>query len=140
MFQEESMNFVRDVTTGLYLPPHHSGDLRNMDIPAFRAANISTDLDRKAYVPIVGLGYAVAQFAYGWFELYKGCISLDKERLYDGMRDIFRGGIQSMPVVGFWAMGLYDIQSGYLQSKISRYDALIRGEGLGQERVTQLRV
>jgi len=98
--------FVKDPVSALYFPSDLN--LRQMDKEEFTAANFSTDLDLKAYIPGVGLAVAVAQVAYGTFGLLRSVLLLNRDGCLEGLRNIVRGGIQAIPIIGFWSMAGYD--------------------------------
>lgn len=119
------VEFVKnDKVYGLYTPKdqegYHSEEWRapntNYELVTkneFCRANFSTRLDEKAYMPVLGIGVAAFQLIYGIFELLGGILTLNSERTLEGLRNIVRGGVQTVPILGFWIMDIYDYCTGY---------------------------
>lgn len=107
-------------------PDGERGNLKNVTKNEFMNANDSIDRDVWSHMPLVGLGFAARQVIYGIFEMLAGIATISSKRCFEGMRNIVRGGVEIVPIAGFWIMTIYDYSTGYratLLAYIDLYDA-----------------
>jgi len=65
-------------------------------------------MDVCAYIPIIGLGVAVAQCVYSIFETLIGIGTFNGTLVHRGVVNLCRSIVQMVPILGFWIMRAID--------------------------------
>jgi len=108
------ISFLKDPTSGLYVP---EGGYERITKEEYERANFSTHLDICAFARVIGLAFAALQVVYGIFELLGGLFAGNYETCLDGLRDIVRGGVQMVPIIGCLCLFIFDEYTGYRKDK-----------------------
>jgi hypothetical protein len=122
---EESMpKFV--YMHGVHVPYDGSGVTK----AEYVIKNFSTAMDVAAYTPVLGLVVGAFQFVYGIFEYLGGIAAslvgssrLGEELRSEGLRNMVRGGLQAMPILGYVILVIHDSKddSAPYNTKIEKY-------------------